>query len=117
MEGLTIYVATPGLFEPGDVVVAVNEVLESVRQQFGVHVYLEFINGGLLGCLGTCRTYVDVAGIRVYPEEYGSVEEFKKALMEAIIEGIALGGSGEAIEIVPSSAWLEPEGMYGAIAG
>ena len=117
MEGLTVYVATPGLFEPGELVLAVSEVLEAVRQQFGVHVYLEFINSGLLGCLGACRAYVDVAGVRVYPEEYADMEEFKRALLEAIIQGIALGGSGGSVEAVPSSAWLEPEGMYGAIAG
>ena len=115
MEGLTVYVASPGFFEPGEVVFAVHEVLEFIREQFGIHVYMEFINNGLLGCLGGCRTYVDVAGTVMYPDEYGSIEDFKKELLDAILRGIAMGSLSEPKNMVPSSSWIEPEGMYGAI--
>jgi len=117
MDGLTVYIATPGIFEPSDIVFAVHEVLEAVREQYGVYVFMEFINSGLLGCLGSCRTYVDVAGTIMYPEDYDSIEEFKKALLDAIIQGIAVGGVGEPRHTIPASPWIEPEGMYGAIAG
>ncbi len=112
--GFVIEIISPGIHE-GDLALKVFEAATIIRETYGIEIIVDFVNDGLMGCIGLCgppRLVVNGKSISINSDGGYDAREIAQLIIKLLF-----GELGEYNGFKALSRVKGPESSIGAIAG